>query len=80
MLDDHPARRVTLQRHILESQRHHPGASGELSVLLTQVAYAGKIFSKLWTALKREQDQMNQIQALKVEQGRIILVTRPATK
>ena len=45
MTDEHPARRVTLQRHILESQRRHPGASGELSVLLTQVAYAGKIFA-----------------------------------
>ena len=45
MTDEHPARRVTLQRHILESQRRHPGASGELSVLLTQVACAGKIFA-----------------------------------
>ncbi len=43
--DRHPARRVTLQRHILESQQRHPEATGELSVLLTQVAYAGKIFA-----------------------------------
>jgi len=45
MTDQHPARRVTLQRHILESQQRHPGATGELSVLLAQVAYAGKIFA-----------------------------------
>jgi fructose-1,6-bisphosphatase I len=45
MMDDHPARRVTLQRHILESQRRHREATGELSVLLTQIAYAGKIFA-----------------------------------
>lgn len=45
ILDRHPARRVTLQRHILESQRRHPEATGELSVILTQLAYAGKIFA-----------------------------------
>ena len=45
MTDEHPARRVTLQRHILESQRRHQEATGELSVLLTQIAYAGKIFA-----------------------------------
>ena len=45
MMDDHPARRVTLQRHILESQRRHREATGELSVLLTQLAFAGKIFA-----------------------------------
>ena len=32
MTDDHPARRITLQRHILESQQRHPQATGELSV------------------------------------------------
>ena len=45
MIDERPARRVTLQRHILESQQRHPGATGELSVLLTQIAFAGKIFA-----------------------------------
>lgn len=45
MMNDYPARRVTLQRHILESQRRHREATGELSVLLTQIAYAGKIFA-----------------------------------
>jgi fructose-1,6-bisphosphatase len=41
---DYPARRVTLHRHILESQRPHREATGELSVLLTQIAHAGKIY------------------------------------
>lgn len=45
MTDDHPARRITLQRHILQSQQRHPRATGELSVLLTQLAYAGKILA-----------------------------------
>lgn len=39
------SRRVTLGRHIIECQAHHPDATGELSVLLTQLAYAGKIFA-----------------------------------
>jgi fructose-1,6-bisphosphatase I len=37
--------RMTLARHILESQRQHPQARGELSVVLLQLAFAGKIFS-----------------------------------
>jgi fructose-1,6-bisphosphatase I len=37
--------RMTLSRHILESQREHPRARGELSVVLLQLAFAGKIFS-----------------------------------
>lgn len=36
---------MTLSRHILESQRQAPRARGELSVLLLQLAFAGKIFS-----------------------------------
>jgi fructose-1,6-bisphosphatase I len=39
------ASRMTLSRHILEVQRRHPEAHGELSVLLLQIAFAGKIFS-----------------------------------
>jgi len=39
------ASRMTLSRHILEAQRQHPEAHGELSVLLLQIAFAGKIFS-----------------------------------
>lgn len=37
--------RMTLGRHIIECQIQHPQATGELSVLLTQLAYAGKIFA-----------------------------------
>jgi fructose-1,6-bisphosphatase I len=37
--------RITLAHHILDSQRHHPRARGELSVVLLQLAFAGKIFS-----------------------------------
>jgi len=36
---------MTLSRHILESQRQQPRARGELSLLLMQMAFAGKIFS-----------------------------------
>jgi len=36
---------MTLSRHILEGQRRHPGAEGELSVLLTQLAFAAKLFA-----------------------------------
>ncbi len=45
MTDDHPARLVTLQRHLLESQQRHPRSTGELSVPLTQLACAGKSFA-----------------------------------
>ena len=34
---------MTLSRHILESQRQQPRARGELSVVLLQLAFAGKI-------------------------------------
>lgn len=37
--------RMTLGRHIVEGQRQHPGATGELSVLLMQLAFAGKLFA-----------------------------------
>ena len=54
------------------------GHFGRLGLHPMLMEYAGKIFSKLWTALKREQEQMNRMQAVRVEKGRIILVTRPA--
>jgi len=40
-----PASGMTLGRHIVECQRQHPRARGELSLLLMQMAFAGKIFS-----------------------------------
>jgi fructose-1,6-bisphosphatase I len=39
------ASRITLSRHILEGQRQRQGARGELSVVLLQLAFAGKIFA-----------------------------------
>lgn len=36
---------VTLHRHVLDEQRRHAEASGELTVLLLQLAFAGKILS-----------------------------------
>jgi fructose-1,6-bisphosphatase I len=35
--------RTTLTRHILEQQQLHPGATGELSTLLSQLAFAAKV-------------------------------------
>jgi fructose-1,6-bisphosphatase I len=39
-------RAKTLDRHIREEEREHPGATGELSILLEQLAYAAKILSR----------------------------------
>ena len=39
-------RRPTLIEHVLSQQKAHPGATGELSILLTQIALAGKIISR----------------------------------
>jgi fructose-1,6-bisphosphatase I len=36
--------RLTLQRHILERQRRHARATGELSTVLMQLAHAAKVF------------------------------------
>jgi fructose-1,6-bisphosphatase I len=36
---------VTLHRHVLDAQRRHADARGELTVLLLQLAFAGKILS-----------------------------------
>jgi fructose-1,6-bisphosphatase I len=37
---------VTIQRHILTAQKRHPGATGELSGLLNQIAFAGKMIQR----------------------------------
>lgn len=39
-------RRPTLIEHVLSQQKAHPGATGEFSILLTQIALAGKIISR----------------------------------
>lgn len=36
---------ITLDRHVLATQRRHSGARGELSMLLLQLAFSGKILS-----------------------------------
>jgi len=40
-----PKRFMTLQRHILEGERKHPNATGELSALLNDFALAAKVIS-----------------------------------
>jgi fructose-1,6-bisphosphatase I len=37
---------VTIQRHIAQTQRQHPGATGELSGLLNAIAFAGKLITR----------------------------------
>ena len=37
---------INIHRHILQSQRMHPEASGEFSILLTQIALAAKVVSR----------------------------------
>lgn len=37
---------ITIERHIIDMERKHPGATGELSGLLTDIALAGKIISR----------------------------------
>lgn len=36
---------MTLERHIIEGERQHPGATGELSALLSDLAIAAKVIS-----------------------------------
>ncbi len=40
-----PKRFMTLQRHILEGEKQHPEATGELSALLSDLALAAKVIS-----------------------------------
>ena len=42
---DHDLAGWTLERHILEEQRTHPGATGEFTALFQQLALAGKIIA-----------------------------------
>ena len=56
------------------------GHFGRLGLHPLLMEYGSVAFSKLWTALKRENDQMNRMQAVTVEKGRIVLITKPAGK
>ena len=62
--------RMTLARHVLASQRRNPAARGELSVLLLQLAFAGKIFSH---ALRRAAlaDQLGHTGGVNVQGERV---------
>ena len=37
---------LTLSRHIMEQQREYPGATGDFTGLLTQIALAGKVIAR----------------------------------
>ena len=37
---------ITLTRYLLMQQREHPGATGEFSMLLSQIAFAAKTISR----------------------------------
>ena len=52
------------------------GNFGRLSVHPAIMKYADFAFQKLWTALKRDRDQMDRMQSVKVEKGSIQLVTK----
>lgn len=54
------------------------GRYGRLAIHPTLMTYASAAFDKLWSALKREHDQMKRMQSVTVEKGRVILVTKPA--
>lgn len=56
------------------------GHFGRLGIHPLLMEYASVAFSKLWTALKREHDQMNRMQSVTVEKGKITLITKPAGK
>lgn len=56
------------------------GNFGRLSVHPLLMKYADVAFQKLWTALKRERDQMDRMQSVKVEKGSIQFVTKGAAR
>ncbi len=53
------------------------GNFGRVSIHPALMQYGDFAFQKLWTALKREHDQMEKLQAVVIEKGRIMLVTNP---
>lgn len=50
---------------------------GRLAIHPILVPYTGAVLKPVFTALKREQAQMNRMQSVTVQKGRIILVTKP---
>lgn len=41
-----PIRNITIERHIIEQQKHYPQATGEFSALLYDIAFAAKIITR----------------------------------
>lgn len=56
------------------------GNFGRLPVHPAIMEYADFAFKKLWAALHREQEQMERMQAIRVNKGSITLVTKPASQ
>ncbi len=54
------------------------GNFGRMPIDPRLMKYADVAFKRLWTALQRERDQMNKMQAVQPEKGRITLVTKAA--
>jgi hypothetical protein len=55
------------------------GNFGRLPVPLPAMQYLDFVFQKLWTALKREHEQVQKMQSVSIGQGRIDFVTKGAT-
>jgi hypothetical protein len=54
------------------------GTFGRASVHPVIMRALDVVFKKFWTALKREREMMSRMQAVRVEQGRITMVTKGA--
>lgn len=68
------------QLSIVEGQlrpRKTAARFGRLAIYPALLPYIGAVWKPMWTALKREQEQMNRMQSVTVQKGRIILVTKP---
>ena len=56
------------------------GNFGRLAVHPKLMEYADYAFKNLWTALKREREQMDKLRDIRIGKGQIILVTRGKTQ
>ena len=54
------------------------GNFGRLPVRLEVMKYLDRAFQKLWTALRREHEQVQKMQSVSVGQGQIVFVTKGA--
>ncbi|MGB8169349.1 MAG: zinc finger Ran-binding domain-containing protein [Chthoniobacteraceae bacterium] len=54
------------------------GNFGRLHVPLEAMKYLDVAFAKLWTALKREHEQVDKMQSVQIGQGQIVFVTKGA--